>query len=348
MPSFSLGLLASQGITLDRFFADIVDRWRQAGVAVHPASGTAGELRDSEVLPALTRRPHPRSVGGPRQIRAWVERHGIDILLTNTATASALARAASVGCPVVYFCHGLHWNDESGLRSLFWRTTEDLLLRRTAGVVTINSDDEAWFARQAPAIPRLRLPGGVGLDLSAFPRRDLPTGDVLELTWIGEYTSRKRPSEAIRLAEILRRRGCDFRLHMLGEGPLMESTRAQVRSMGLDAHVLLHGSVSVAEALPTMHAVVHTAAWEGLPRALLEAAAVGRHIVAYDVKGVRDIPGAKLAPDLDAERLADLVASIDPTAAVPGLVDPESLSFAHSGDQVMVFLEDVLEKVRLS
>ncbi len=344
--SWSIGLVAGLGITLDAFFPEIVQRWRAAGVEVHPAAGTPSALSGTEVLPALTRSPRPRSVLAPRQIRDWVARRDIDILLTNTATASAVSRIRPVGCPVVYFCHGLHWSDGSGPGSLLWRGAETLLLRRTAGLVTINSDDEAWFARHAPAIPRTRPPAGVGLDVSAFPRSPLPGGDVAHLAWIGEYTQRKRPMEALRVAEILRQRGYDFVLHMLGQGALMPEVTSELRRRGLDSHVVLHGQVRTAEMLPTMHAVVHTASWEGLPRALLEAAAVGRHVVAYDVKGVRDVPGARLAPDLDAERLADLVQSLDLAAPESSFVDPDTLSSAHSSDQIREFLQDVLSRRR--
>lgn len=340
--AWSVGLLAGLGMTLDAFFPEIVQRWRAAGVEVHPAAGTPSSLSGSEVLPALTRSPRPRSLLAPRQIRDWVARRDIDVLVTNTATASAVARVAPVGCPVVYFCHGLHWNDESGPGSILWRATETLLLRRTAGVVTINSDDEAWFARHAPAIPRTRPAAGVGLDVTAFPRTPLPAGDVAQLAWIGEYTQRKRPLEAVRVAEILASRGHDFRLHMLGRGALMPEVTSEVRRRGLESLVVIHGQVRTAEVLPTMHAVLHTAAWEGLPRALLEAAAMGRHVVAYDVKGVRDIPGARLAPDLDAERLADLVQRLDLAAPQSSFVDPDALSSAHSSDQIREFLQDLL------
>jgi len=329
-------------MTLDGFFPEIVEHWREAGVEVRPAAGTASSITGSEVLPALTRRPHPRNVLATGQVRDWVRRRGIDVVLTNTATASAVSRAAPVGCPVVYFCHGLHWNNKAGPTSLFWRATENLLLRRTAGVVTINSDDEAWFARHAPGVPRTRLTAGVGLDIKTFARTELPRTEVPQLAWVGEYTRRKRPLEAVRVAEILVRRGHDFRLHMLGDGALRPEVEAEVRRRGLGSHVLVHGQVRVAEVLPSVHGVIHTASWEGLPRVLLEAAAVGRHIVAYDVKGVRDIPGARLVPDLDAEGLAEQLQSIDLTAPDPDLVDPDQLSSVHASDQIRVFLEDVL------
>src|SRR5690625_7013167 len=66
--------------------------------------------------------------------------------MTNTATASTLVRVAGIGVPVIYFCHGLHWNGQC-LVDLPFRVIELSLLSRTDAIVFINSAAEDWFTR---------------------------------------------------------------------------------------------------------------------------------------------------------------------------------------------------------
>lgn len=95
------------------------------------------------------------------------------------------------------------------------------------------------------------------------------------------------------------------------------------------------------EPLQRAHALLHTAALEGLPRILLEGLVMGRRAFAFDVKGVRDVPHAFLAPDEDVAGLARLV--VDQNAALTAL-DPAGLAeFRTSG--VAHWLEQHLEEV---
>jgi hypothetical protein len=129
-------------------------------------------------------------------------RQRLDVVVTNTATASAIVRAAALPVPVVYFCHGLHWGNEQDGGATVWRSLERLLLRRTDGVITLNRDDEAWF-RQRTDRPVHRLPYGVGVPLEEFPAAPVPAGP-LTLLWAGDFSARKRPESGASLARMSR------------------------------------------------------------------------------------------------------------------------------------------------
>ena len=303
-----IGLLASLGLTLDSFFPEIVSEWTHLGSTVLTGASTPSDVGNFTALPSVTRRPSFRNVVAPREIRQWVTDSGVDILVTNTATASALARVARLRIPVVYFCHGLHWNTGLSIVNRAWQGIEAGLSRRTSAVITINSDDEAWFRKHHVSGAILRLSRGVGVPLEKFPLASQPIGEMTRLLWAGEFSERKRPSDAIDALAYLRAGGVDAHLTMLGNGPLENAVARKVESLGLSAHTSLPGRSSFAEHMSNSHALIHTAKWEGLPRVMLEAYAMGRRSYAYDVKGVRDIPGATLVEASQPARLAAAIA----------------------------------------
>lgn len=355
-----IGLLASVGHMVDSFFHETLDSWIAAGHTVSVAAGTPTADGESVVISGLGRQPGPGALTAWLGLRAWARAEALDIVLTNSATASALVRTARLGIPVVYFCHGLHWNTGTRLTDRVWQMVEQSLLRRTDAVITINSDDHAWFATRIASRQLLRLHTGVGLDLERYREAHLPSEEHppqsphsqephegrLELVWIGEFSARKRPELAVEVAAGLRSRGVDFRLRMIGEGGRRPAVNDRIRRLGLTERVAAAGSGSAVEALSRSHGLLHTATWEGLPRVMLEGLAVGRRSYAFDVKGVRDIPEAVLVADGDVDAL---VASIrtewsSGRMAAPLSYDRTALDWTRSADDVRSLLEALTDR----
>ena len=302
-----VGVLTSVSVTLDAFFPELISVWEQRGWIVKPASGTPASAVDSRVLKGVTRTIQWVNVIGAPAIARWVADERLDVVITNTAVASALVRLSGAPVPIVYFCHGLHW---SGRGPSVWRMVEAVLARRTTSTIVVNREDERWMRRRLPESRVLRLDYGVGVPIERFPRTAAPeVSTPLKLAWMGELTRRKRPELALEVAAALRRRGVDLRLVMAGTGPQSARVRRRAAALGLESVVELPGQVDVPRLLAESHGVLHTAAWEGLPRVLLEAAAVGRNAYAFDVKGVRDAPSVALVPDGDVDALAALIES---------------------------------------
>ena len=342
-----IGVLASVGHMLDSFFLDIVASWQQAGHEVSLAAGTSPQGGGGTVIAGLTRRPGLGALRARSSLRDWAERERLDVVITNTATASALVRTARLQVPVVYFCHGLHWNEGRGPGDLLWQAAERLLLRRTAGVITINSDDESWFSRRLPEPRILRLACGVGLNPADYPPAPMPVAEAddgagPELVWIGEFSPRKRPYRVLDVVESLRGSGLRASVTMLGQGALHEALREQVTRRGLQDLVSAPGPGDSAQAIARSHALLHTATWEGLPRVMLEALAVGRRSYAFDVKGGRDIPGSRLVDDGDAAALAATIADDWRSGRMtePPAIDRDDLDLIHAANAILVFLEE--------
>lgn len=338
--TLTIGLLTSVGATLDAFFVEIVRNWETLGVRVVTAAGDASRsFTHQSVIRGVTRNPHAVNVKAIAGLRCWITHEQIDVVITNTATASMLVRLANVNARVVYFCHGLHWNG-SRMRDLPFRALEQKLLGRTDGIICINGHDESWFTEKAPDVPRLRLRNGVGLDTTRFTRQPLNTWngtDPVRLVWCGEFIPRKNPKAAIDLARTLRSKGVSVHLDMLGEGPLASALELPTEP---GVEMVLVGRTDPVPYFRTAHALVQTSRWEGLPRVALEAVAMGRPTVGFDVKGVQDIPGAYLAPEDDIGLLAaQTIKAV--TAGPRALPTSQDLSYERAADAVLGFARSI-------
>jgi glycosyltransferase involved in cell wall biosynthesis len=113
------------------------------------------------------------------------------------------------------------------------------------------------------------------------------------------------------------------RFLLVGDGPLIDHLRQRANDMGIAEHVIFAGLVPrerIPEMLAAMDVLAHTAVYEGLPRVLVQALAMGKPCVAFDADGAAEvvIPGETgfLVPPGDR---ASLVDAIDRLLADPAL-----------------------------
>lgn len=123
-------------------------------------------------------------------------------------------------------------------------------------------------------------------------RRALGMNDLDEIVigCVANYLPVKRHDLLIEAFAALSDRGQALRLVLVGDGPLRPALERQIRELGLEARVRLHGSELEPEPLySTFDIVVQTSSREGLPNALLEAGVAGRAIVATAAGGSGEI-----------------------------------------------------------
>lgn len=337
-----IGILTSIGETVDAFFPPLIDHWQETGHDVVTAAAGPATNSEHTILNYVTRNPSLKNFRAPAEISAWAEEEGIDVLVTNTATASFLARIRRNQVPVVYFCHGLHWNNGRDVRSRVWQVLERFALRKTDAVVVLNHDDEDWFNSHFTRGEVHRLPGGVGVPIRDFPRSPIPAvEDTVELLWAGEFSERKRPWLAVETIRALLSQGFAVHLTMCGDGPYLENTRELLNKHGLENSVSLVGLKSnIPEILSGSHALLMTSAWEGLPRIGLEAIAMGRPVFAFDVKGTRSLPGVVLAPEEEVSTLSSLIReSARSGFSNIDFVDPAVLEPKYAADKITTIAE---------
>jgi glycosyltransferase involved in cell wall biosynthesis len=276
-----------------------------------------------------------------RTIARVLRERRIDILHTHGGVAGLVGRraAARAGTPVVvHTLHGIHYlHYRNPFLKYLLVLAERRLARRTDAVIFVSRADydRGTWLRLAPQ-PKMRLiRNGVALPDDDGPdggRRREALRAALELDGpvVGAVSRLHRQKGVIYLLraapEILRRRP-EARIVVAGGGPLEGELRRLVTRLGQDRRVLLLGERSDArDLLALFDVLVLPSLWEGLPLVLLEAAMLGKPIVATDIDGVREVvrdgETGLLVPPARPDALA---------AAVVGLLDDPGLAARLGG-----------------
>ena len=253
---------------------------------------------------ALGERRNP--VTGTLALRRLVRRIRPDILHVHTPVALLFAQWPRLGVPIVYTHHNTRLARMRRLVPLFDRVVSHY--------VAISPALETLLRRLVRG-PITQIRNGVPLEDAAGYRRAAERNG-LSLLAVGSLTPKKdyrNLIDAVGLArERLERAHGRVRLTVAGEGPEQAMVAERVRALGLDPCVDLAGNVaSVGPLLDAADLFVSGAISEGLPIAMLEAAAAGLPLVATDIGGVgevvRDGVNGRLVAPSDPSALADAI-----------------------------------------
>ncbi len=247
-----------------------------------------------------------------------------------------LSAAAIVRCPNIQFCHAV-----TGLGYLFiaprpamrvlraavMPVLRWLLGRANCHVIVQNDDDLATLRAQSIVGPHNTvIIRGAGVDLTRFSVQPLPATAPLPTPVVllpARMLRDKGVYEFAEAAALLHARGVAAVFALVGG--LDESNAAALTRNDMDAllnagHVQWWGHRADMPAVYASATVVCLPSYrEGFPKALLEAAACGRALVATDVPGCRDIcrtgETGTLVPARNAQALADAIAALLQDAA---------------------------------
>lgn len=199
------------------------------------------------------------------------------------------------------------------------RPTLRRLLRRRGSVVVVQNaddvqrlDDERLADRDA-----IRLVPGSGVDLEHFAALPEPAGPPT-IGFVGRMLADKGVRTLLEAHAILRERGSPIELLLAGapdaENPTSLDPNELAQASATPGIRWVNHVDDIREVWRQAHVAVLPSRHEGLPLALLEAAACGRPIIASDVSGCRAIarPGvnALVVPPDDAPALAAAIARL--------------------------------------
>jgi glycosyltransferase involved in cell wall biosynthesis len=201
-----------------------------------------------------------------------------------------------------------------------------LLLGGKGRVIVQNVEDrDALAARRPEAASRIALIPGSGVDVSHFAPLPEKPPPPIAAAYVGRMIAIKGVATLVAAQQTLQRRGIDLRLILAG-APDAENFSAidaatLARWQSLPGIAWLGPREDVRQIWAEAQiAVLASEGGEGLPKTLLEAAAMGRPIVATDIPGNRAVAragiNALLVPPGDAAALADALAMLTGDAAL--------------------------------
>lgn len=278
-----------------------------------PTEGAEGSLQSVveregclTVVPELIRavRPWTDWLAYRRLVRLFTARRP-DIVHTHSGKAGILGRLAArkAGVPIViHSIHGPSFGPfQDALANLIFTNAE-----RYAGRVTDH------FVVVADAMTRQYLAAGIGrpeqytrifsgFDLDPFVhavrddklarRLGIAPGDFV-IGKIARLFELKGHDDVFALAPELLRRVSHAKFLFVGDGPWRQRFEDLARQLGLADRFVFAGLVPPAEVgryVALMDCLVHLSRREGLPRALPQALAAGRPVVAYDCDGAGEV-----------------------------------------------------------
>ena len=279
-----------------------------------PTAGSEGSLESMvsgvpgllTLVPALVRPVDPwRDWQAVRQLTRWFREHRPDIVHTHSGKAGVLGRLAAyrAGVPVVvHSIHGPSFGAFQGpVQNAIFRIAERRAGRLTDHFVVVAEAmrDQYLRAGIGTAGQYTRIFSGFDLEPFLQARRDselatrlgLNDGDFV-IGKIARLFELKGHDDLFEAAPEVCRRIPNLTILLVGDGPARERLTQIANSGPLRGRVVFAGLVPPSEVgryVAQMDALVHLSRREGLPRAIPQALAAGKPVVAYDCDGAGEV-----------------------------------------------------------
>lgn len=283
-------------------------QYRHAVLAYRRPHHQIGDVLDDLCIRVI---PSPEQIKPATQLAGrWFRRLQPDVVHAHSSYAGVQVRMSGI-IPVdriVYtpHCYAFERRDLIAPVRGFLRSVEGVLGRRTSAVAAVSPREAQLAAELSPQADVVYVPNVARVERQTRPVR--PATDFTVVT-AGRLLPQKDPNFFLAVVHEVRRIDPGVRFVWLGGDP--EHQVARLRAAGVEVSGWIPRS-ELLDRLATGDVYLHTAAWEGAPITILEAAAMRIPIVVRDIPALAslDVPGRTAT----AEGVADeLLALRDPT-----------------------------------
>lgn len=260
-----------------------------------------------------------------------IKKHKFDIVHTHGAKASFISRIAAfiAGCPcIIYGLHGVNFNspfDKLG------RTVHIMLEKLTIWmnhfIIAVTHDAMTKYHEKniGKSVPFEIVYSGIDIDRftsrtycsnKEIIRSELGfTKDDFIITNIGRFSEAKAQKYTIESFARISKKHPHTKLLLVGDGPLLEACKQQVKSLKIEDRVVFQGfSSDVEKYLMISNLFVLTSLQEGLPRIVVEASLVKIPTVSFDIEGIHEIledgKSGYIVPRYDIEELTNKISKL--------------------------------------
>jgi glycosyltransferase involved in cell wall biosynthesis len=298
--------------------ATVLGLRRKPGVEVNlisgPTSGPEGsleiEFKNSPellaVVPELIRSIHPpKDFLALRKLEKIFHEQKPDIVHTHSGKAGILGRLAARNAGVPIIIHTIHGPSfgafQNELSNFIFRAAEKKAARATDHFIVVADAMKAQYLAAGIGKPEQYTKIFSGFRLEPFfaaknnleLRRKLGIApDDFVIGKIARLFKLKGHDDLFDIAPELIRQNPKIKFLLVGDGEWRSRFENLAKSLGLEKHFIFTGLVrpdEVPKFVGIMDALVHLSLREGLPRALPQALAAGKPVVAYDCDGAREV-----------------------------------------------------------
>ncbi len=292
--------------------------FKDNGYEVHVVTNTSNALQycDKKICIDLKRNPfHFRNLLAVFKIRKIVKEEKYDLITCHTPMGGLLGRSAVIKTKlktkVFYTAHGFHfYKGASFISWLIYYTIEKFLSRYTDLLLTMNKEDYD-IAKEKFKCRVVKI-NGIGMDEERLVlhkkniRGKLHIEDKFVVTYIAEISKRKNQKNLLKTLKKYDLDKENIELLLIGD----------TITKNFDEYVKKYNNVkylsfksNVGDYINASDLVVFPSRQEGLPLAVLEAMSFNKMIIAFDIRGCRDLIKNKknglLIPRFDYEKMID-------------------------------------------
>ena len=219
-----------------------------------------------------------------------------DVVHGHMVHANILSRLVRLTLKIPKLISTAHSTNEGGkARMLAYRMTDKL-----ADISTnVSEESVAEFVRQGATKTGRMVAVPNGIDTSKFSfnsavrdtvRRELGVGDKNILLAVGRLDPAKDYPNLLQATFLLKEQRQDFKLFIVGDGPLRAELMQRVKELGLTEYVEFSGiRRDVKDLMSAADLYVMSSAWEGMPMVILESMASELTVVATDCGGIKTV-----------------------------------------------------------
>ncbi len=256
----------------------------------------------------LQRSPYKKeNIKAIKQLKELIIKEKYDIIHCHTPMGAVAARVAAKqaksNAKVLYTAHGFHFFKGAPTKNwMFFYPVEKLLAHYTDKLITINQEDyNLAVTKKFKTKDGIVKVNGVGVDLSKFSvatpqakaelRKEYGFAeDDFILIYPADYSYRKNHEMLFETVYKLKDEIPTIKVLMPGQQQKLAEYTKMVKELGIEKHIDMLGYRRDIPKLITLSDVsVSTSRQEGLPVNLIEALAIGKPIVATDVRGNGDL-----------------------------------------------------------
>lgn len=291
---------------------------RKPGIDVNllsgPTTGPEGSLEPEvnripgllSIVPELVRPVHPlKDFMALRKLEEVFREQKPDIVHTHSGKAGILGRLAARRARVPVIIHTIHGPSfgafQNGLSNFIFRAAEKGAASATTHFIVVADAMKSRYLAAGIGAPEqyTRIFSGFDVDPFVSAKNDpelrarLGIGaDDFVVGKIARLFKLKGHDDLFAVAPEMIRRNPKIKFLFVGDGAWRARFENLAKSIGAEKHFIFAGLVPPAEVpryVGIMDVLVHLSFREGLPRALPQALAAGKPVIAYDCDGAREV-----------------------------------------------------------